>query len=410
MNEYGAKMERGRVTGINAKGAVIESIDRPGVVTPGLKRADGSVPSVGESVWFWMADDGSGLIDGGVAWADVTGKPFNASGVLLPENGGTGQTSLWSGLKAMTDAASEASSAPVDNDWYLAQVANGGSDTTPVRRKVSALWEYIRGKMSNVAGVNVSGNAGSASKIQRLNVMNGNTSNTYVWIAKIVIPGTNLACAEFDAVLSNREVLENNSFYLHVAIRRNSADSISASFKYVPLDSNNPRTLYLKSDDGREFYVYIASTANSWTTYYSLLPINTQGDVTFYNTGVTSLPAGVKLNITATRGGTFNERPANALTNLSSEVAENGMTLVKTGNIATFSGYIGCRNNKLTADSYFGTIPDGFRPLVQTRILGHGNTSAKCYSFVVDTDGRIKVNGISVSEYYVVISGTWAIA
>ena len=62
------------------------------------------------------------------------------------------------------NALSTGSSTPTDNDYYVAQYVGGGTTTTSYhRRPVSALWTYIKGKMTSVSGVNISGNAATAT-------------------------------------------------------------------------------------------------------------------------------------------------------------------------------------------------------------------------------------------------------
>ena len=85
----------------------------------------------------------------------INGKGFDGSGdvnvgTLGIAYGGTGQTTAANALKALIDGAMSGTSTPTDNDWYLSQYAGGGtSDTRPVKRPISALWTYIKGKLTN---------------------------------------------------------------------------------------------------------------------------------------------------------------------------------------------------------------------------------------------------------------------
>lgn len=55
-------------------------------------------------------------------------------------------------LSAMINTLSKGTSAPLDNDYYVAQYAGGGTKTTTYhRRPVSALWSYIKSKLASVA-------------------------------------------------------------------------------------------------------------------------------------------------------------------------------------------------------------------------------------------------------------------
>ena len=137
-------------------------------------------------------------------------------------------------------------------------------------------------------------------------VSNGNTSNTYILLATITISGTSLSCAEFTTLFQNRECLDSSSFILSGAIRRDSPSNVRATLSYVTLHTGTPRNIYLRSDDGVTFRVYIQSAAGSWTTYYRAIPIVDSGNITYSNTGTTSPISGSVLNIAATKGGNVN--------------------------------------------------------------------------------------------------------
>ena len=71
-----------------------------------------------------------------------------------------------SSANALLNALSEGSSEPVDADYYIAQYAGGGTSTTTYhRRPVSALWGYIKGKISSVLGLTATTYGGSATSI-----------------------------------------------------------------------------------------------------------------------------------------------------------------------------------------------------------------------------------------------------
>lgn len=137
-------------------------------------------------------------------------------------------------------------------------------------------------------------------------VGNGNTSNTYILLATITISGTSLSCSEFTILFQNRECLDNSSFILSGAIRRNSTTNVSATLSYITLHTEIPRNIYLRSNDGVTFMVYIQSAASAWTTYYRAIPIVDSGNIIYSNTGTTSPISGSVLNITATKGGNVN--------------------------------------------------------------------------------------------------------
>lgn len=68
--------------------------------------------------------------------------------------GGTGSTSAINAANAFMNALTTGSSTPQDADYYISQYAGGGTSTTTFhRRPVSALWEYVKSKISSVLGL-----------------------------------------------------------------------------------------------------------------------------------------------------------------------------------------------------------------------------------------------------------------
>lgn len=73
------------------------------------------------------------------------------SGVLGATHGGTGQNTLNKSANALINALEVGTSNPTDNDYYVAQYAGGGTtNTNYYRRPVSALYNYIKGKLDDV--------------------------------------------------------------------------------------------------------------------------------------------------------------------------------------------------------------------------------------------------------------------
>lgn len=78
------------------------------------------------------------------------GTAKTISETLPISKGGTGKTTAADGFKALIDGVGTGASTPTDDDWYLCQWANGtaeGNDT-PIKRKMLALWNYIKGKLA----------------------------------------------------------------------------------------------------------------------------------------------------------------------------------------------------------------------------------------------------------------------
>jgi len=118
------------------------------------------------------------------AWAkvyDAGHKPSlteDVTGTLPVANGGTGKTTAKDAANEFMNALDTGSSAPVDADYYISQYVGGGTTTkTYHRRPVSALWEYIKGKISSVLGLTNTNYGGTSAKATA--DASGNTITSY---------------------------------------------------------------------------------------------------------------------------------------------------------------------------------------------------------------------------------------
>lgn len=94
---------------------------------------------------------------------------------FLKKDGSNGTDS---GVSALINKLTTDSSTPVDGDYYVSQYVNGGTSTTSFhRRPVSALWSYIKGKMTSDSGVNISGNSATSDYVKILNTNEVNFKN-----------------------------------------------------------------------------------------------------------------------------------------------------------------------------------------------------------------------------------------
>lgn len=59
---YGAPVERGRVLRVSDGRAVVESVDRDGLITPPIMILAGLTVSDGDTVFFCAFEDGTGLV------------------------------------------------------------------------------------------------------------------------------------------------------------------------------------------------------------------------------------------------------------------------------------------------------------------------------------------------------------
>lgn len=93
-------------------------------------------------------------------------------------NGGTGKTSGKDAANYFMNALDTGSSTPADADYYISQYVNGGSTTTTYhRRPMSALWEYIKSKISSILGLTATTYSGSAAKVNNHTVNSDVPSN-----------------------------------------------------------------------------------------------------------------------------------------------------------------------------------------------------------------------------------------
>ena len=90
----------------------------------------------------------------------------DAFNVLPTTKGGTGTNAASKSAltSSLINSLSTESNTPSDNDYYVSQYAGGGTTTTSYhRRPVSALWDYIKGKISSVLGLTATNYSGKAS-------------------------------------------------------------------------------------------------------------------------------------------------------------------------------------------------------------------------------------------------------
>lgn len=92
-------------------------------------------------------------------------KTFDDSDIIPVTNGGTGANTYSTALKNLViHGAVSGSAVPTDTNWYLCS-DTADSSGTPVRRPMSSLWSYIKGK-TDANYLKLSGTAVSASSIK----------------------------------------------------------------------------------------------------------------------------------------------------------------------------------------------------------------------------------------------------
>ena len=119
----------------------------------------------------------SGGIKTAISTAETNAKNLaNATGTLPVANGGTGAITAKDALNSFINSLDIGTATPVDNTYYISQDINTTSSYD--RRPISALWEYIKTKISSVLGLTKDTYGGKADKAT--NDGNGNNIvNTY---------------------------------------------------------------------------------------------------------------------------------------------------------------------------------------------------------------------------------------
>lgn len=117
-------------------------------------------------------------------WKDFSASLIT-SGTLPVSRGGTGQTSAINAANTFLNALGTGSTTPVDGDYYISQYVGGGTTTTTYhRRPMSALWLYIKNKITADTALNVA----SATKASQDS--DGNTINsTYLKLSGGTVTG-----------------------------------------------------------------------------------------------------------------------------------------------------------------------------------------------------------------------------
>lgn len=189
---------------------------------------------------------GKGLVssDGIVVWI-----PYNTNygqQFLLDDNGyqvsrryyTNGTWSAWlefasnstSSANALLNVLTTGSSTPTDDDYYISQYAGGGTTTTTYhRRPVSALWEYIKGKISSVLGLTATNYGGKASTAGNADTVNSHTVNADVPSGAKFTDTTYTGASPISINSSNQVSISNASTSAYGATKLSTATNSTAT-------------------------------------------------------------------------------------------------------------------------------------------------------------------------------------
>lgn len=126
------------------------------------------------STWIESHDGETGIVanlNAAIAQAETNAKNLaNATGTLAIAKGGTGETTGLKACNTLLQSLSAGSDTPIDTDTFISQYARGSASdvTSPdknnyYRRPFSALWEYIKSKISSALSLTATSYGGKAA-------------------------------------------------------------------------------------------------------------------------------------------------------------------------------------------------------------------------------------------------------
>ena len=234
----------------------------------------------------------NGITTGMAKALTVNGKTYDGSskvdaGVQIVKHGGTGVTTQEEINKAFINNLGVGDSDVTDSTEFVSSYANDngfsepGALNTPFRRKFSAVWNYIKGKISSVLGLtkdNYGGKADSAGKAVEV-VDYGDTSRT----VKVGFAGPGVTANKLDYLagytegngssiklkdVSRAEIIK----WLGIPTIRY-ADYRTEDYKFTSLTDSKKLELSCFGSDVKEDNVL-----GFMVIYYNRVPIIAQGD------------------------------------------------------------------------------------------------------------------------------------
>ena len=203
--------------------------------------------------------------------------------VLSTTKGGTGTNAASKSAltSSLINSLSTGSSKPVDADYYVSQYQNGGtSNTSFVRRPVSALWGYIKDKISSVLRLTASDYAGKAATAGTADkAVADNSGNN--------IEETYATKTEIEGAISNSV----DQTYSHTSTKAQSGVAVNEAFKTRETSSSDDSYTYLgmnlkgASESATKRYWKLVSfkpITNYWTLQFEMDVCNgRKGDRSF---------------------------------------------------------------------------------------------------------------------------------
>ena len=154
-----------------------------------------------------------------------------------------GANATSSGVSSMLNQLEKGTSDPQDNDYYISQYAGGGTaKITYQRRPVSALWNYIKGKISSVLGLTATSYGGTSNKATSV-VDYGDTNKSI----KIGYAGSGLTTVTYlagygsDGTTIKNISLSNVKKAMHIPVTKNYG-IMNGATKYATITFHYGRT------------------------------------------------------------------------------------------------------------------------------------------------------------------------
>lgn len=210
----------------------------------------------------------------------------DAFDVLPTTKGGTGTnaTNQEKLMNTLINTLTVDSNTPKDADYYVGQVAGGGTtNTTYKRHTLLSIWNYIAGKISSVLGLTVSNyagkaaTAGTADKAVADNSGN-NIVNTYATKTELNAKQNNLTAGN-NITIDGSTISSDQIFvatygttkYAEVKAAYD-AGKICTVFKdkryyFIKWIDNTESIMFASSDGKYKVYSLTLSSSDSWSTY-----------------------------------------------------------------------------------------------------------------------------------------------
>ena len=234
------------------------------------------------------------------------------TGTLPVGNGGTGKTSEYAAANAFINSLPEGTSTPVDNDYYVAQYVNGGTETTTYnRRKTSSLWEYMKGKISSVLGLTSTSYGGNATTATALTTSAGSaTQPVYFSSGKPVATTYTLGkSVPSNAVFTDTHYTSKNVVGATTATANTTTALTNGNVYLNNVENGTVRSTHKISGSGAASVTtdtsgnIIVSSTN--TTYSAGTGMSLSGTTFNHKNSITAGTAQGDANKTLTFGGTF---------------------------------------------------------------------------------------------------------